>query len=80
MMKTLDKPLDDELSGALRRGHDLLSIREILLKYRDKGFSAISVNELLGSMRGDADDELEDRILEVMDIVTGFCAPALEVW
>jgi hypothetical protein len=31
-------------------------------------------------MRGDADEELEDRILEVMDIVTGFCAPALEVW
>ncbi|MDX9669425.1 MULTISPECIES: hypothetical protein [unclassified Pseudomonas] len=79
-MKSLDKPLDDELSGALKRGGDLLSIREVLLKYRDKGFSAASVNELLGSMRGDADEELEDRILEVMDIVSGFCTPALEVW
>ena len=80
MIDKLDDRLDNELFFALNNGCDVASMRKILVKYQENGFSAASLHEFLSSMRFGADDELEDRILELMDIVSGFCSPFLKVW
>ena len=43
--------LDRELRDALEASADLDVLRDILVKYREKGFSSNSVCELLESMR-----------------------------
>lgn len=80
MIDKLDCFLDEELVFALNNGSDIISIREILVRYQESGFSAASLNKFLESMRVGADDALEDRILELMDIVSGFCSVSLKVW
>ncbi|WP_080435599.1 hypothetical protein [Burkholderia ubonensis] len=80
MTTELDIVLDRELRNALENGANLDLLRAILVKYREKGFGQNSVNELLGQVRGDVTEDIEDRILELMDIVSGFCAPNMRVW
>ncbi len=80
MMTELDAVLDGELRDALEKDCGLDLMRAILLKYKDKGFGYESVYELLGAMRGNVSEDIEDRILELMDIVSGFCAPNMRVW
>ena len=80
MIGDLDVVLDSELRYALSRQDAMAVMRNILVKYRDRGFGQKSVYELLNSMRKDADEDLEDRILELMDIASGFCSPHMRVW
>ncbi|MBF5010424.1 hypothetical protein [Burkholderia pseudomultivorans] len=80
MTNKLDIVLDQELRDALDKCAKLDVLRTILVKYRDKGFSQNSVNELLATMRNGVAEDVEDRILEIMDIVSGFCAPNTRVW
>ncbi|MBH9665167.1 MULTISPECIES: hypothetical protein [Burkholderia] len=80
MTNKLDIVLDQELRDALDKSAKLDVLRTILVKYRDKGFSQNSVNELLAKMRNRVAEDVEDRILEIMDIVSGFCAPNMRVW
>ncbi|MCL4664554.1 hypothetical protein L0Z14_26960 [Burkholderia multivorans] len=80
MTNKLDIVLDQELRDALDKSAKLDVLRTILVKYRDKGFSQNSVNELLATMRNGVAEDVEDRILEIMDIVSGFCAPNMRVW
>lgn len=80
MTNKLDIVLDQELRDAVDKSAKLDVLRTILVKYRDKGFSQNSVNELLAKMRNRVAEDVEDRILEIMDIVSGFCAPNMRVW
>lgn len=80
MTNELDIVLDQELRDALDKSAKLDVFRTILVKYREKGFSPESVNELLAAMRNGVAEDVEDRILEIMDIVSGFCAPNMRVW
>ncbi|RQS02232.1 hypothetical protein DIE07_34670 [Burkholderia sp. Bp9002] len=80
MTTELDIVLDRELRDALETSANLNVLRTILVKYREKGFSQESVGELLGAMRSGVAEDMEDRILELMDIVSGFCAPNMRVW
>ncbi|WP_175796600.1 hypothetical protein [Burkholderia anthina] len=72
--------LDRELRDALEASTDFGMQRDILAKYRERGFSLESVYELLESMRDGATSDIEERILELMDIVSGFCSPNMRVW
>ncbi len=72
--------LDRELRDALEASADFGVLRDILVKYREKGFSSESVYGLLESMRDGAASDIEERILELMDIVSGFCSPNMRVW
>ena len=59
----------------------LIVFRNILGKYKNRGIQAGEVNLLLEELRRNAGDEAtEDRIAEVMDIVTEFCSPHMRVW
>jgi hypothetical protein len=72
--------LKTEIGDALRRAAPLEEIVDILRKYRDQGLTAKSAAETLEAMRSTFDAQTEDRLLEVLDIVTGFCRPEIRVW
>ncbi len=68
------------ISSAISSDESLESISMMLRSYKDKGIDKLEVIALLESMRVDADEKYEDRILEILDIVTGFCDPKYIVW
>jgi hypothetical protein len=68
------------ISEALLREASMDELIGILREYRDKGLSAQAALEVLQSLRARADESTEDRVLEIMDIVAGFCAPHVRVW
>ena len=80
MREALDSGLDEQLSCLLRVGADMESVRNILVLYRDRGFSAAAVYNYLALLRLDASDAAEDRILEAMDIASGHCSAGCRVW
>lgn len=86
MTQNLHEDLDEALVSAIRRDEDLPAIRSILLEYERRGVASAAVYARLVAILQDAqrDDTqtafLEDKIHDVLDIVTGFCAPFLKVW
>ena len=80
-MRRIIAILDNDLESALSNDVGLIVIRNILEKYKNTGIQAGEVNLLLEELRRNAGDEAtEDRIAEVMDIVSGFCSPHMRVW
>lgn len=71
---------ENAMRGALQRGDGLADYLPILLEFRRRGLSRADALDVLEALRTDADDAVEDRILEVMDIVFGNCAPHNRVW
>jgi hypothetical protein len=70
-----------ELEEAISADKPLPAIVERLREYRGLGVSREEVQSALESLRAEARDEaVEDRILEVMDFVAGFCRPEDVVW
>lgn len=73
--------ISGELEAAIAAGH---SLRQIIAGLRDlqgAGVSRQEVQHALEALRDRVGDEdIEDRILEVMDIVSGFCRREDTVW
>jgi hypothetical protein len=68
------KILSDELEAEILAGRPLNQIVETLRGFRDVGVSRDEVSQALESLWARTTDETtEDRILEVMDLVSGFC-------
>jgi len=76
----LDVALDRKLRDALEASAEFGLLRDILVKYWERGFSSEAVYELLSSMRDGVTEDIEERILELMDIVSGFCSLNMRVW
>lgn len=73
--------LDKELVSAINGNAELGQIRTILKKYKAHGVPASRVNLLLEEMRCSVSNErIEDKILETMDITSGFCSLSMKVW
>ena len=53
---------------------------EILKNYKDRGMSKDDAYNILQELRAEFDEEGEDRILELMDYVIGFCAPSMRLY
>ncbi|OOV98708.1 hypothetical protein [Pseudomonas sp. MF4836] len=80
MLEALDTGLDQQLASRLRGGADIEAIRAVLVQYRDKGFTAQAVYSHLQFIRLAAPEDVEDRILEAMDIASGYCSAGCRVW
>jgi hypothetical protein len=69
------------LRDALSRGGDLLAI---VVEYKDRGLTQAQAYAALEQLRRsaeDSDDEAtENRIMDAMDIVVGWCSPAARLW
>ena len=76
--------LADELAAAIRellgRNAPLTEYLPILRQFRDRGLSASAAYAALERMRPAADEPTEDRILDLLDIASGYCGPGLRVW
>lgn len=73
--------LADDLRRVIDSRRSLASIAEHLAGLRDLGLTRDEVREALDFLRSRAPDEAtEDRILEALDLVAGFCPPHLDVW
>lgn len=72
--------LKSTIDSAINRNESLLNISVILKKYKEKGVTQSEAIEMLELMRIDTDENYEDRLLEILDIVTGFCDPKYTVW
>lgn len=84
-MKKIIEVLDNDLIAAIKSDADLSGIRIILLEYKNRGFQSQEVEEFLSDFLSDVRtsdslDALEEKILEVLDMVTDFCSPFLKVW
>lgn len=85
MPHTIIADIDRELLAALDARAGLLTLRAILLRYKARGATAEQVAGLLQELRASAQDGVqdaarEDVILDVLDMVTGWCTPQLRVW
>ena len=70
-----------ELERLILGEFPLSSVATDLRELKSCGLSREAAYQILASFRDRAPDEAaEDRVLEVMDIVSGFCAPELLVW
>jgi len=73
--------LSQELEAAISAELPLQQIISTLREYRRSGVTRGEVRLALESLRARARDEAtEDRILEVLDIVSGFCPREKTVW
>ena len=70
-----------ELEGLIAAGFSLRQVVATLREYRRQGITRQEVQLALEELRDQAPDEVvEDRILEIMDIVSGFCSLENTVW
>jgi hypothetical protein len=67
----------EDLQGVISLSRIVATLRE----YRQQGVARHEVQSALEELREKAHGEAsEDRILEVLDIVSGFCPPEMTVW
>ncbi|WP_165069390.1 hypothetical protein [Paludisphaera rhizosphaerae] len=69
------------MEEVIMAGHNLREIVSALRQYQRRGVTRQEIQLALEALRDQARDEaMEDRILEVMDIVSGFCSQENTVW
>jgi hypothetical protein len=70
-----------ELEAALARKAASDELVAVLRRHRDAGLSQRAAYDSLQTLRSrEIGEPDEDRILELMDIVSGFCHPACRLW
>lgn len=59
----------------------LLGIKEYIINLQNENVSQDELYSFLGKLRSDAETEIEeDRILEIMDLVCGWCSSDLQIY
>jgi uncharacterized protein YeeX (DUF496 family) len=66
-----------EIEHGISSSMDLLLLRLVLEKYKDKGMNKTAMREALSGMRS---SDYEDRILELLDFVEGYCRNDLSIF
>jgi uncharacterized protein YeeX (DUF496 family) len=66
-----------EIEHGISSSMDLLLLRFVLEKYKDKGMNKTTMREALSGMRR---SDYEDRILELLDFVEGYCRNDLSIF
>lgn len=78
--KAMNKEFETSVLEAVKKQASLEEIVGILRDWRDRGLTSEIASKSLELIRNEADEEFEDRVLEIMDVVSGFCRPELRVW
>ena len=73
--------LEDQIKGALQKPVSIQMLREIVCQYKQRGGTQQAAYAALGKIRHEQMEEpAEDRILELMDFVVGFCVQDQRIW
>lgn len=79
MLSDYDKKLLSEIIKNQEKS--LLEIKEHLINLQNENVSQDELHSFLEKLRSDAKTEIEeDRILEVMDLVCGWCSLDLQIY
>ena len=79
--KAMDKEFRLQLLKEIKNHHhDLLFLRECLIKYKNNGMDKERMLKNLEKMRSNSDLETEDILLELMDFVTGYCRSEFSIF
>lgn len=70
----------ETLRTFLKNEIQLKEVSEYLKTLRASDVTQEEVRDFLNSLRENKDELTEDRILEVLDIVEGYCNPDYRVW
>jgi hypothetical protein len=80
----MDSKWKDEALSLLKAGASLDTYHKMLVRMKDEEISAAEAEKLFIEIRGimtsEGNEEGEDRVLEVLDFVTGWCSPHNRVW
>ena len=73
--------LESAITGALKKQASLQMLREIVCQYKQNGGIQQAAYVTLEKIRHEQVEELvEDRLLELMDFVAGFCVLDQRIW
>jgi hypothetical protein len=73
--------LEDQIKRALQKQESLQMLREIVCQYKQNGGTQQAAYETLEKIRREQKEGSdEDRVLELMDFVAGFCAQDQKIW
>lgn len=73
--------LDTGFARSLDAAAELEELRDWLRRYRDDGVGADAMTRHLHDLRAVCTDEAtQDRLLELLDLATGFCRPQVRIW
>lgn len=76
-----DLEIQQELASQISAGADLIQLHGLLSQCKRRGLTAEEVAHALEQLRSSVTSESdEDRVLELLDVVRGFCAPHLKLW
>ncbi len=72
----------ESILSQVKPGSQLGAFQNVLVAFKSRGGSKEEAYEVLKDVRvlHQWNEETEDLILEVMDIVSGFCSPSLRIW
>ena len=76
----MSEPFLQVIRDALVRHASLDEFVETLRVHRNLGLTQEDAYQALEALRSGATEDDEDRILEWMDVVAGFCQPSRRVW
>ena len=75
------KKLKTDIHKGLINHFEFFDLIKILKEYKDAGGKQNDAYVVLKSLRGDFKvDSYEDKILELLDVVVGFCSPHIRIW
>jgi len=66
--------------GGLEARVSLAEMIDVIRDFKLQGLTQGDATSVLEILRGSAGEEHEDRLLEILDCVSGFCAPRLRIW
>lgn len=73
--------LEFELQEAFKKNVPLPILIDLIYKYKQAGGAQQEAYKTLEKIRNnDIDESTEDRVLEVMDFVSGFCSQDKRIW
>ena len=66
---------------ATAEGTSLVEAHSMMCEFRDRGLSQADALRVLGELRASSKNEVvEDRVLDLLDLATGWCSASLRVW
>ena len=73
--------LEFEIKEALQENVSLPTLIDLLYRYKQIGGSQKEAYTILEKIRdNDIEESAEDRVLELMDFVSGFCSQDKRIW
>lgn len=76
----MKEPFKNAVRPALDRGAPLAALIDIVRVHKARGLTQDVAYDALQELRTATDALSEDRICELMDVISGFCQPGYRIW